>query len=155
MAEEWGHVLAISHKHNKKTYLHVKWLAQNSNWMLAEEHKPPKMARILWHDWVNKRKEEREKGNQDQTGTPERELWRRKGTHTLSPSKSPNEGKINRVGGISRCQEKCLRRAPWPRSSRANPAQPREVHHHCSAVLLFLPTLGMSSFAQETPCCLK
>ena len=62
------------------------------------------MPRISWHNWVNQEKRgEWEKGNQDQTDAMERELWRRKGTHTLESHLI--NGKINQVGGISRCQE--------------------------------------------------
>ena len=43
--EEQEVTLTFSHKHIKNTHLHVKLLAQNINWMLAEELKPPKMAR--------------------------------------------------------------------------------------------------------------
>ena len=68
----------------QKTLLHLKWPTQNNNWMLAEKLKPPKMARISWHNWVIQEKiGGREKGTQEWTGTPERELWRRKGTYTL------------------------------------------------------------------------
>ena len=99
-------MLTLSHKHtHKKTHLHVKRLAQNSNWMLAEELKPPKMARISWYYSVKQEKRgEWEKGNQDWTGAPEREWWRRKGTHTLESLLI--EGKINQVRGISRHWEK-------------------------------------------------
>ena len=86
----------------------TKWLTQNSNWMLAELT-PPKMARISWHNWVKEEKRgEREKGNQDRTGTPERELWRRKGSHTLESHLTYR--KITQVQRISRHWEKCSSR---------------------------------------------
>ena len=58
--------------------------------MLAEELKPPKRARNPPHNWVEQtKKREREKRNQDVTSAPERELLKRKGTHTLG--KPPNQ----------------------------------------------------------------
>ena len=105
-----GDDLALSHKHNKKTHLHVNWLMQNSNLIQAEELKPPKTARISWHNWIKQEKRgEWEKGNQDQTCTPKKELWRRKGMHTLESHLI--EGKINWVGGISKYQEKSRSRS--------------------------------------------
>ena len=41
---------------SKKTHKHVKQFAQNINWMLAEELKPPKRARNSWHNWVEQKK---------------------------------------------------------------------------------------------------
>ena len=64
MAEEQEVALTFSHKHIKKTQLHVKRLTQSINWMLAEEMKPPKRARNSWHNWVEqKKKREGEKRN--------------------------------------------------------------------------------------------
>ena len=59
--------------------------------MLAEDLKPPKMARNPLHNWVEQRNREREREREkesDRTSTPERELLKRKGTHT--PGKPPN-----------------------------------------------------------------
>ena len=59
--------LAFSHKHIQKTHLHVKQLAQNIPWMLAEELKPPKRAKNSWHNWVeqNKKKEKEKESRWD------------------------------------------------------------------------------------------
>ena len=52
--------------------------------MLAEDLKPLKRARNSWNNWVEqKKKKEREKDSQDGTSIPERQQWRRKGTHIL------------------------------------------------------------------------
>ena len=64
--------------------------------MMAGDSKPPKSTRNLQHNWVEqkgkreterekrkKKKKKKKKGNQDKTSTLERELRKRKGTHTL------------------------------------------------------------------------
>ena len=51
--------------------------------MLAEDLKPPKRGRNPPHNWEKKRKKRERERNQDGTSTPERELRKRKGTHTL------------------------------------------------------------------------
>ena len=62
------------------------------------------MARTSWHNWVKQEKRgEWEKGNLGWTGAPKRELWRRKGSPTLESHLL--DGKINWIGGISRCRE--------------------------------------------------
>ena len=48
-------------QHIKKTLLHVKWITQNINWMLAEELKTPKRARNSWHKWVDQKKKTKER----------------------------------------------------------------------------------------------
>ena len=89
----------------KKPNLHIKWLTQNINWMLAEELKPTKMARISWYNWVKRKKRgDREKGNQYRTSIPKRKVWRRNGTYTLGSHLT--DGKISQSEGSSRCQKK-------------------------------------------------
>ena len=62
------------------------------------------MTEISWHNWVKQEKSgEWEKGNQGWMGTPKRELWRRKGSHTLESHLL--NGKIYWIGGISRFRE--------------------------------------------------
>ena len=51
--------------------------------MLAEDLKPPKQARNAPHNWVEQKEKNRERRNEDGTVTPERELLKKKGTHTL------------------------------------------------------------------------
>ena len=52
--------------------------------MLTEDFKPPKRARNPPHNWVKQKEKNRERGrNQDGSITPERELRKKKGTHTL------------------------------------------------------------------------
>lgn len=50
------------------------------------------------------REKRRVKVNLNCMGAPKRELWRRKGSHTLE---SHLFDEINRTGGISRCREEC------------------------------------------------
>ena len=79
------------------------------------------MARVSWHNWVKQEKRwEREKGNEDWTGTPERELWRRKGTHTLRSNLTNR--KISWVRGISKILKRAQQQA-WELKSRVREAQ--------------------------------
>ena len=60
------------------------------------------MARISWHNWVKQEKRrEWKKGNWCSL----RELWRRKGSHTLESHLV--DGKIKQIGGISWWWEEC------------------------------------------------
>ena len=71
-----------THMHKKKKNLLVKGLTQNNYWTRAENLKPPKRAIKHPHNWVEQKKKERE-WNWNWTSTPERDLWKRKGTCTL------------------------------------------------------------------------
>ena len=103
-------------------------IAQNIYWMLAEELKPPKRGRNPPHNWVEQKKK-RGKRNQDGTDIHERELWKRKGIHTLGSHLTDRE--INWDGGTSKSPRKAqqLGRAKqsesctdhlhhWPRHQR-------------------------------------
>ena len=111
-------VLTFSHRYIKKIHLHVKRLTQNINWILVEELKPTKRARNFWHNWVEQKKK-RER-NQDGTGIPERELWRRKGTHILGSHLT--DGKISQVRGTSKLPRK-VQQLDWELQSRVRAAQ--------------------------------
>ena len=114
-----GHAHLLPQTH-QKTHLHVKRLTQNINWMLAEELKPPKRARNSWHNWVEHKKK-REKRNQDRTSTPERELWRRKGTRILGSHLT--DGKISQVRGTSKTLSRKVQQWVWEWKSRVRDAQ--------------------------------
>ena len=118
-AEEKEVVLTFSHKHIKKTHLHVKRLTQNINWIVEEELKPLKRARNSWHNWVEQKKK-REKRNQNRTTIPKRELWRRKGTHILG--RHLTDGKISWVGGTSKSPGK-VKQLDWEQQNRVRAAQ--------------------------------
>ena len=105
-------------KKKKKPIYHVEQFSQNIYWMLAEDLKPPKRARNVPYNWIEQKGEkerEREKRNQDKTSTPEGELWKRKGNHTLGSHLT--DQKISRDGGTSKSQRK-TQQLDWGGQSR-------------------------------------
>ena len=93
------------------------------HWTLAEELKPPNRARNPPYNWVEQKEKKRgrvrekswKKGNQDRTITPERELWKKKGTHTLASHLTDRE--INWREGTSNPLRKA-QQPEWRRQSR-------------------------------------
>ena len=67
----------------------MEQLLQNTYWTLAEDLRPPKRQETPPHTWVGQKKKQRQK-NRNGTGTSGRELWRRKGFHTLG---NPSTGR--------------------------------------------------------------
>ena len=68
--------------------------------MLVEELKPQKRAGNPPHNWVEqkqKKREREEKRNQDWASTPDRELLKRKGTHTLGSHLTEPRGRDHSV----------------------------------------------------------
>ena len=57
-------------------------------------------------------------------GAPERELRRRKGSHTLESHL--HRGKIKRIGGISRCREECSSKLEYGKADQ-EPNGPSEL----------------------------
>ena len=62
--------------------------------------------------------------NPSETGAPERELRRRKGSRTLESHL--HGGKIKRTGGISRCREECSSKLEYGKADQ-EPNGPSEL----------------------------
>ena len=61
-------VLTSSQKHKKKTHLHVEQLKQDIYRTLAKDLKPPKKTRNSPHNWVAKKRKERERERNESGG---------------------------------------------------------------------------------------
>ena len=117
MAEEWDIVLTFSPKKN----LHVEWFTQNIYRTLMEDLKPPKRAKNFLYNWGEQNaKREREKRGQDRTSASERDLLKRKGTHTLGSHLI--DRKISWDRGTSKSQRKA-QQLDWRGQSRVRAEQ--------------------------------
>ena len=115
-------------------HLHVEQLLQNTYWMLAEDLRPPKRQETPHVPGQGKRKKKKQRQkNRDGPCTSGRELWRRKGFHTLgAPSRAETAGggggKLQSHGGerSQGCRGQC-REIPHRGSVLASTHQPERL----------------------------
>ena len=98
-------------------HLHVEQLLQNTYWTLAEDLRLPKRQETPHiPGWGKRKKKKQRQKNRDETCTSWREMWRRKGFHTLGSPFTDGGGVGG--GGSFRATEESTETGVWRAQQR-------------------------------------